>query len=121
MTISPGTPRIQRSNGIIRGSFLLSGCSAAPNRQTGRSHQRVKMRRRENAACIALPGRADVRIIANGGAPTTRGRAHREEGLLAYVPWTRARLSLTLIYDPAAPSQFMLEAFEPDELRTRCG
>ena len=35
-------------------------------------------------------------------------RALEEERRLAYVAWTRARRSLTLVYDPAAPSQFVL-------------
>jgi superfamily I DNA/RNA helicase len=43
-------------------------------------------------------------------------RALEEERRLAYVAWTRARRSLTLIYDPANPSLFMSEAFAPDEL-----
>jgi DNA helicase-2/ATP-dependent DNA helicase PcrA len=43
-------------------------------------------------------------------------RAYEEERRLAYVAWTRARKSLTLIYDPAAPSPFLLEAFDPGEL-----
>jgi superfamily I DNA/RNA helicase len=43
-------------------------------------------------------------------------RALEEERRLAYVAWTRARRSLTLLYDPAAPSRFLLEAFSPDEL-----
>ena len=43
-------------------------------------------------------------------------RALEEERRLAYVAWTRARRSLTLVYDPLAPSEFMLEAFSPDEL-----
>jgi DNA helicase-2/ATP-dependent DNA helicase PcrA len=43
-------------------------------------------------------------------------RALEEERRLAYVAWTRARSSLTLVYDPLAPSEFMLEAFTPDEL-----
>ncbi len=43
-------------------------------------------------------------------------RALEEERRLAYVAWTRARRSLTLVYDPAAPSPFMLEAFDVDEL-----
>ncbi len=42
-------------------------------------------------------------------------RALEEERRLAYVAWTRARRSLTLVYDPAAPSRFLLEAFDPDE------
>jgi DNA helicase-2/ATP-dependent DNA helicase PcrA len=44
------------------------------------------------------------------------GRAYEEERRLAYVAWTRARRSLTLVFDPAAPSPFLLEAFSPDEL-----
>jgi superfamily I DNA/RNA helicase len=43
-------------------------------------------------------------------------RALEEERRLAYVAWTRARRSLTLVYDPAAPSSFLLEAFGADEL-----
>jgi superfamily I DNA/RNA helicase len=43
-------------------------------------------------------------------------RTHEEERRLAYVAWTRARRSLTLVYDPASPSSFLLEAFSPDEL-----
>jgi superfamily I DNA/RNA helicase len=43
-------------------------------------------------------------------------RAYEEERRLAYVAWTRARRSLTLLYDPAAPSPFLLEAFSPEEL-----
>jgi len=43
-------------------------------------------------------------------------RALEEERRLAYVAWTRARGSLTLVYDPEAPSQFLLEAFSAKEL-----
>jgi superfamily I DNA/RNA helicase len=43
-------------------------------------------------------------------------RTLQEERRLAYVAWTRARRSLTLIYDPAAPSQFLREAFSAEEL-----
>jgi len=43
-------------------------------------------------------------------------RALEEERRLAYVAWTRARRSLILIYDPATPSSFLLEAFSPEEL-----
>jgi DNA helicase-2/ATP-dependent DNA helicase PcrA len=43
-------------------------------------------------------------------------RALEEERRLAYVAWTRARKSLLLVYDPAAPSVFMTEAFTPAEL-----
>jgi superfamily I DNA/RNA helicase len=43
-------------------------------------------------------------------------RALEEERRLAYVAWTRARRSLTLLYDPDAPSQFLREAFSTGEL-----
>jgi len=43
-------------------------------------------------------------------------RAYEEERRLAYVAWTRARRSLTLLYDPATPSPFLLEAFSAAEL-----
>jgi superfamily I DNA/RNA helicase len=68
----------------------------------------------------------DVAVLAmeKGRFPSARSladapdpaRALEEERRLAYVAWTRARRSLTLIYDPAAPSSFLLEAFSPDEL-----
>jgi superfamily I DNA/RNA helicase len=47
---------------------------------------------------------------------TEPARALEEERRLAYVAWTRARRSLTLLYDPAVPSPFLLEAFTPEEL-----
>jgi superfamily I DNA/RNA helicase len=43
-------------------------------------------------------------------------RVLEEERRLAYVAWTRARLTLTIVYDPGAPSVFLREAFEPHEL-----
>jgi superfamily I DNA/RNA helicase len=43
-------------------------------------------------------------------------RSLEEERRLAYVAWTRAKRSLTLVYDPSAPSRFLLEAFDVDEL-----
>ena len=43
-------------------------------------------------------------------------RALEEERRLAYVAWTRAKRSLTLVYDPGSPSQFLLEAFTSNEL-----
>ena len=57
-----------------------------------------------------FPGR---RSVADAAEPE---RALEEERRLAYVAWTRARRSLTLLFDPAAPSRFLLEAFLPDEL-----
>ena len=57
-----------------------------------------------------FPGR---RSVADATEPE---RALEEERRLAYVAWTRARRSLTLLFDPAAPSRFLLEAFTSDEL-----
>ncbi len=54
-----------------------------------------------------------ARAVAQADDPT---RAYEEERRLAYVAWTRARRSLTLVYDPTVPSPFLLEAFSPAEL-----
>jgi ATP-dependent DNA helicase UvrD/PcrA len=54
-----------------------------------------------------------ARSVASSDDPV---RAYEEERRLAYVAWTRARRSLTLLYDPAVPSPFLLEAFSADEL-----
>ncbi len=43
-------------------------------------------------------------------------RALEEERRLAYVAWTRARRSLTLVYDPAVASVFLHDAFAPAEI-----
>jgi superfamily I DNA/RNA helicase len=53
------------------------------------------------------------RTVAEAEDPV---RAYEEERRLAYVAWTRARRSLTLLYDPAVPSPFLLEAFTAEEL-----
>ena len=53
------------------------------------------------------------RALAEADDPV---RALEEERRLGYVAWTRARRTLTLSYDPAVPSPFLLEAFSPDEL-----
>jgi hypothetical protein len=43
-------------------------------------------------------------------------RTLEEERRLAYVAWTRARRTLTIVYDPGAPSRFVREAFDAEEL-----
>ncbi len=53
------------------------------------------------------------RAVAEADDPK---RALEEERRLGYVAWTRARRTLTLSYDPAVPSPFLLEAFSADEL-----
>jgi superfamily I DNA/RNA helicase len=52
---------------------------------------------------------------------TEPARALEEERRLAYVAWTRARRSLTLLYDPEVPSPFLLEAFDAPELEPPTG
>ncbi len=71
----------------------------------------------DHVACIGLddgvfPSR---RTLEEAQDPV---RALEEERRLAYVAWTRARKSLVLIYDPAAPSPFLREAFSDGELGT---
>jgi superfamily I DNA/RNA helicase len=53
------------------------------------------------------------RTVAEAEDPV---RAYEEERRLAYVAWTRARRTLTLLYDPSVPSPFLLEAFSAEEL-----
>lgn len=72
----------------------------------------------DHVACVGLddgtfPSR---RSLDEASDPA---RALEEERRLAYVAWTRARASLTLLYDPAAPSRFLHEAFDPEELLPR--
>ncbi|HET7677678.1 MAG TPA: ATP-dependent helicase [Candidatus Limnocylindrales bacterium] len=69
----------------------------------------------DHVACVGLDeGRfPSARSLAEAGDPA---RVLEEERRLAYVAWTRARRSLALVYDPGAPSPFMQEAFEPQEL-----
>ncbi len=55
-----------------------------------------------------------ARSIAESDCPA---RTLEEERRLAYVAWTRARRSLTLVYDPDAPSPFLRETFSDAELR----
>jgi DNA helicase-2/ATP-dependent DNA helicase PcrA len=69
----------------------------------------------DHVACIGLdegvfPSR---RTLDEATDPV---RALEEERRLAYVAWTRARKSLVLLYDPAAPSPFLREAFSDAEL-----
>jgi len=62
-----------------------------------------------------------ARVVSQADDPV---RAYEEERRLGYVAWTRARRSLTLLYDPTVPSPFLLEAFSVSELgldRTMAG
>ncbi len=56
------------------------------------------------------------RALAEASDPE---RTMEEERRLGYVAWTRARRTLTLAYDPGAPSTFLREAFTDDELAPR--
>jgi ATP-dependent DNA helicase Rep len=69
----------------------------------------------EHVACIGhdegvFPSR---RTLEDSDNPA---RALEEERRLAYVAWTRAKKSLTIVYDPAAPSAFLRDAFSEEEL-----
>jgi DNA helicase-2/ATP-dependent DNA helicase PcrA len=62
---------------------------------------------------LTADGFPNARSVAAALEPE---RALEEERRLAYVAWTRARRSLTLVFDLARPSPFLLEAFDPSEL-----
>ena len=66
-------------------------------------------------ACVGLDVGVfpSARTLAEAEVPW---RAMEEERRLAYVAWTRARRRLILVYDPGAPSAFVEEAFDPEEL-----
>lgn len=70
----------------------------------------------DHVACIGLDDGVfpSTRSLEDASDPV---RAMEEERRLAYVAWTRARRSLTLVFDPASPSIFLREAFDPEELR----
>jgi superfamily I DNA/RNA helicase len=72
----------------------------------------------DHVACIGLDAGTfpSARALRDSDDPA---RVLEEERRLAYVAWTRARTSLTLVYDPGAPSPFLLEAFDADELTPR--
>jgi len=62
---------------------------------------------------VLMDGFPARRAVATALDPA---RVVEEERRLAYVAWTRARRSLTLVYEPSAPSPFLLEAFGDEEL-----
>jgi len=62
---------------------------------------------------VLMDGFPARRALATAGDPD---RVLEEERRLGYVAWTRARRSLTLVYDPGDPSPFLLEAFDDGEL-----
>jgi superfamily I DNA/RNA helicase len=67
---------------------------------------------------VAVVGMEDGRFPSGRAISDAEdpGRALEEERRLGYVAWTRARRTLTLSYDPAVPSPFLLEAFSTAEL-----
>ncbi len=113
---------------------------AAPDRQVGRfvaavaeARSRLAELRRDDARLVLATAHATKGLefdhvavvdMDAGRFPSQRTlddaddpvRAMEEERRLAYVAWTRAKRSLTLVYDPAAPSRFLLEAFDRAEL-----
>jgi len=62
---------------------------------------------------VLMDGFPARRAVATALDPA---RVFEEERRLAYVAWTRARRSLTLVYEPSAPSPFLLEAFGDEEI-----
>jgi superfamily I DNA/RNA helicase len=94
-----------------------------------RRRQLVELRRDDAALTLATAHGTkglewDHVVVLADGFPGRRAmtdavepeRALEEERRLAYVAWTRARRSLTLVFDPEAPTPFLREAFSPAEL-----
>ena len=94
---------------------LAGRCAAT----TPRSRSRPCTARRASSGTTS-PASASTRTASRASRTLTEAadpqRALEEERRLAYVAWTRARRSLTIVYDPFAPSVFLREAFDPDEL-----
>ncbi len=69
----------------------------------------------DHVACVGHDDGAfpSGRAIRESAEPE---RVLEEERRLAYVAWTRARRTLTIVYDPGAPSTFLREAFDAAEL-----
>ena len=69
----------------------------------------------DHVACVGFDADRfpSARSLGDASDPA---RALEEERRLAYVAWTRARTTLTIVYDPAEPSLFLEDAFDADEL-----
>lgn len=104
---------------------LLALRGALEDRRIALARLRVETARLTLATAHATKGAEwDHVLVLTDGFPARRAVATatdpaavlEEERRLAYVAWTRARRSLTLLYDPAAPSPFLREAFDAAEL-----
>lgn len=69
----------------------------------------------DHVACVGFDADSfpSARALTEATDPV---RALEEERRLAYVAWTRARTTLTIVYDPAEPSRFLLDAFDSGQL-----
>ncbi len=90
----------------------LAALRAAPPELTLATAHATKGLEFDHVAVIGMSeGRfPSPRALADAAEPE---RALEEERRLAYVAWTRARRSLTLVHEPEAASRFLGEAFEP--------
>lgn len=95
-----------------------SGLSAADAMLTLATIHGTKGLEWDHVACIGHDegGFPSGRALREAADPT---RVLEEERRLAYVAWTRARSTLTLVYDPGAPSIFVCEAFDAHEISQR--
>ena len=80
-------------------------CSRPCAATTRRSPSRPPTGRRASSGTTSSCSRTGSPAAGPSADATEPERALEEERRLAYVAWTRARRSLTLLFDPAAPSR----------------
>ncbi len=124
-----GPPRSELATALLGWSPPFGSVEALRDSITERRRRLTELRRDDAALTLATAHGTkglewDHVLVLADGFPGRRSvsdaaepeRALEEERRLAYVAWTRARRSLTLLFDPEAPSPFLLEAFSPGEL-----
>ena len=126
---SEGPSRADLVTALLGWAAALPDAASLRSAVANRRASLLRLRRDDAALSLATAHGTkglewDHVLVLTDGFPGRRSvtdavepeRALEEERRLAYVAWTRARRSLTLLFDPEAPSRFLAEAFDPEEL-----